>query len=117
MENEYFQLFEKSINKAIQSPSEQKDLNFNVVYLFQLIYEDRRASDIDFSRFSIEDIDRASQLLETNAIYLDDDFEAVELEIAELEHAVEHSDHEYIVTDLFNDKKHSRFKEARRIFI
>ncbi|MFL0584288.1 hypothetical protein ACH0B6_17075 [Solibacillus silvestris] len=116
MENEYFQLFDKSISKAKQSP-EHKELNFNVVYLFQMIHEDRAASKIDFSRFSIEDIDSAFQLLEGNAIYLDDDYEMVELQIDELEHAVEYSGHEYIVKDLFNDKKHSRFKEARRIFI
>lgn len=112
-----FQLFEKSLLQSATPTSTPNEINFNVVYLFQMLYEDRHASEIDFNRFSVEDIDRAMQLIEGNAIYVDDDYETVDVKIDEYDYARQHSDHEYIVTRLFNDKQHSRFKESRRIFI
>ena len=64
-----FQAFEKKIVELGRTEdTSTKEVSLSVAYIYQMLYENNTASEIDYSRFSIEDICRAQTLLEENAV-------------------------------------------------
>lgn len=83
-----------------------------VVYILQCIYDNRRADTIDFTRFSLQDIETAMECLESG--YNDEEDMFVFDDEHEFGMARNYSDFEYYVSKMFNNVASKRRRSIRK---
>lgn len=103
------EIFEKK--KVNKEDIEQRN-KAGVVYILQCIYDNRRADSIDFTRFSIEDIERTIECLEEG--YNPEDDTYVFEDEHELGIARNYSEFEIYVSNMFDDIASKRRRSIRK---